>query len=114
VGKSHSARVGLSLLNRVGLGDFAASTPEEYVAKALAFSGELENLAKIRTFLRAMMFNSPLCDKKGFTRSLEAAYRKMWHKWCENSAPDTLSSLNSNHLFTATSNQTATHSAEGR
>ena len=89
-GKSHSSRVGLSLLSRVGLKDFAASTAEEYVAKAVAFSGELGNLAKIRTFLRGMMFNSPLCDKKGFTRNLEAAYRKMWHEWCSGSAAGTL------------------------
>jgi len=85
VGKAHASRVGLSILSRVGLGDFAASTHAEYVAKAIAFSGELENLAKIRTSLRAMMFNSPLCDKKGLARSLEDAYRKMWHKWCANS-----------------------------
>jgi len=84
VGKAHASRVGLSILSRVGLGDFAASTPAEYVGKAIAFSGELENLAKIRTSLQAMMFNSPLCDRKGFTRSLEDAYRKMWHKWCAN------------------------------
>ena len=112
VGKSHSSRVGLSLLNRVGLGDFAASTPEEYVAKALAFSGELENLAKIRTFLRSMMFNSPLCDNKGFTRSLEAAYRKMWHKWCENSVSGTLHLSES--LCPSASNRKATNSAEDR
>ncbi len=83
VGDRHSSRVGLSILTRVGLQDFAATAPEEYVGKALAFSGELESLAKIRKSLRTMMFNSPLCDKKSFTRSLEDAYRKMWHKWCE-------------------------------
>ncbi len=84
VGDAHASRVGLSILSRVGLADFAASTLEEYVAKAVAFSSEIDNLAKIRTSLRAMMFNSPLCDKQGFTRSLEDAYRKMWHKWCRN------------------------------
>jgi len=82
VGNAHASRVGLSLLSRVGLGDFAAATPDEYVAKAVAFSRELDNLAKIRAALRAMMFNSPLCDAKGFTASIEAAYRKMWRQWC--------------------------------
>ena len=112
VGKSHSSRVGLSLLNRVGLGDFAASTPEEYAGKAVAFSGELENLSKIRTFLRSMMFNSPLCDKKGFTQSLEAAYRKMWHKWCENSVSGTRHLSES--LCPSASNRKAANSAEDR
>jgi predicted O-linked N-acetylglucosamine transferase (SPINDLY family) len=105
VGSSHASRVGLSLLSRVGLKDFAASTAEEYVGKAVAFSGELENLAKIRTFLRPMMFNSPLCDKKSFTRSLEAAYRKMWRQWCGGSAVGPLHSIDSESLCPSTSKQ---------
>ncbi|HEC04157.1 MAG TPA: hypothetical protein ENI81_11545, partial [Phycisphaerales bacterium] len=84
-GKAHASRVGLSILSRMGLGDFATSTPAEYVEKAVAFSGELDNLAKIRASLRSMMFNSPLCDKKRFTKSLEAAYRAMWRQWCDGS-----------------------------
>ena len=84
-GKAHASRVGLSILSRVGLSDFAASTPAEYVEKAVAFSGELDNLAKIRASLRSMMFNSPLCDKKRFTKNLEAAYRAMWRQWCDGS-----------------------------
>jgi predicted O-linked N-acetylglucosamine transferase (SPINDLY family) len=88
VGKAHASRVGLSILSRVGLGDFAASTPSEYVAKAIAFSGELENLAKIRTSLRSMMFNSSLCDAKGFARNIEAAYRRMWRQWCRGQGID--------------------------
>jgi predicted O-linked N-acetylglucosamine transferase (SPINDLY family) len=83
VGNAHVSRVGLSILSRMGLRDFAASTREEYIAKAVAFSGELENLAKVRASLRAIMFNSPLCDKKGFTKGLEAAYRQMWRRWCD-------------------------------
>jgi len=82
VGDAHSSRVGLSLLSRVGLGDFAAATPDEYVGKAVAFSYELDNMAKIRAALRPMMFNSPLCDAKRFTGDLEAAYREMWRRWC--------------------------------
>ena len=72
----------MRIVRRVGREMFAASTPSEYVAKAVSFAGEIDNLAKIRASLRAMMFNSPLCDKKGFTRSLEDAYRKMWRQWC--------------------------------
>lgn len=88
VGQTHASRVGLSILTRIGLQGFAASTPAEYVEKAVAFSGELENLAKIRSSLRSMMFNSPLCDKKTFTKGLEAAYRKMWRRWCDGSSSD--------------------------
>jgi len=82
-GDAHVSRVGLSILSRMGLRDFAAWTPSEYIAKAVAFSGEIENLSKIRSSLRLTMYNSPLCDKKGFTKGLEAAYRQMWRRWCD-------------------------------
>jgi predicted O-linked N-acetylglucosamine transferase (SPINDLY family) len=26
---------------------------------------------------------SPLCDGKAFARDVEAAYRGMWRRWCE-------------------------------
>ena len=82
VGKHHASRVGLSLLARTGLETFAAATPAEYVAKAAAYAGELDNLAVIRRSLRHMMQASPLCDAKAHARDVEAAYRMMWRTWC--------------------------------
>jgi predicted O-linked N-acetylglucosamine transferase (SPINDLY family) len=79
---SFLSRIGLTILSRVGLEMFTASTPQEYVGKATAFAGQLENLAEIRGSTRLMMTNSKLCDTKAFADSVEAAYRKMWHKWC--------------------------------
>jgi predicted O-linked N-acetylglucosamine transferase (SPINDLY family) len=83
VGRHHASRVGLSLLSRVGLDVFAALTPADYVGKAIAFAREPANLSEIRTSLRSMMLSSPLCDAKAYARNVEAAYRKMWHRWCE-------------------------------
>jgi predicted O-linked N-acetylglucosamine transferase (SPINDLY family) len=82
VGEHHASRVGLTILSRVGLEVFTASTPEEYVGKAVAFAGEPENLSKIRAAMRSMVTASALYDAKGFAHSLETAYRKMWHRWC--------------------------------
>jgi predicted O-linked N-acetylglucosamine transferase (SPINDLY family) len=82
VGKHHASRVGLSLLARTGLEAFAAATPAEYVAKAAAYAGELDNLAVIRQSVRHMMQASPLCDAKAHARDVEAAYRMMWRTWC--------------------------------
>jgi predicted O-linked N-acetylglucosamine transferase (SPINDLY family) len=79
---SFLSRIGLTILSRVGMEMFAASTAEEYVGKATAFAGQLENLAEIRASTRLMMTASKLCDTKAFASSVEAAYRKMWHKWC--------------------------------
>ena len=78
------SRVGLSMLSRIGLEFFAASTPAEYVAKATALSQNLEALAKIRASMRQRMANSTLCDAKAYVAGVEDAYRKMWHKLCRN------------------------------
>lgn len=83
VGRHHASRVGLSLLSRVGLDVFTALTPADYVGKAIAFPREPENLSKIRSSLRSMMLNSPLCNAKAYARNVETAYRKMWRRWCQ-------------------------------
>jgi len=90
VGKnSLLSRSGLSILTRVGLEFFAASTPDEFVAKAGALSRNLSALAKIRASLRQRMTLSSLCDAKGYAGSVEDAYRKMWYRWCRSRAVDT-------------------------
>jgi predicted O-linked N-acetylglucosamine transferase (SPINDLY family) len=88
VGKHRVSRVGLSLLSRIGLEFFAVSTPDEYLRKATALSQSRESLAKIRASLRQRMESSVLCDANRFAREVEAAYRKMWHRWCRSRGVD--------------------------
>ncbi|KPK43422.1 MAG: hypothetical protein AMJ65_05860 [Phycisphaerae bacterium SG8_4] len=83
------SRTGLSILSRIGLEFFAAATPQEFVAKTIAFSQNLDALAKIRASLRQRMVVSPLCDTKSYAASVEAAYRKMWYRWCRSQGVDT-------------------------
>ena len=87
VGECHPSRVGLSILTRLGLEFFAASTPREYVAKATALATNLPALAQIRRTMRARIAASGLCYAKGFAGQIEAAYRQMWHRWCQSGAP---------------------------
>jgi FkbM family methyltransferase len=82
LGGHHSCRVSLSLLNRLDMDYFVTSTKEEYVAKACALAANPNALAKIRSTMRVRMAASDLCNGKLFTENLEAAYRKMWHKYC--------------------------------
>ena len=81
-GETHASRVGVSLLSNVGLPDLIAKYTEEYVEKAVQLAGDLERLQALRANLRSMMVRSPLMDARGFTRSLEEAYRQMWRRWC--------------------------------
>lgn len=81
-GDRHASRVSGSLLNAVGLGEFATPNPDACIAQAIALASDLDRLAALRAGLRARMMASPLRDEAGFTRDLEAAFRKMWTDWC--------------------------------
>jgi predicted O-linked N-acetylglucosamine transferase (SPINDLY family) len=83
MGETYVSRVGADILGRVGMGACVASTPDQMVAKAVALAGDLDSLARIRAGLRERMKVSPLYDARRFAREMEAAYRRMWQKWCE-------------------------------
>ena len=87
VGEHHMSRVGLSILARLGLKFFTASTPDEYVSKAMALAVKPDALAKIRSSMRERIVAGGLCNREKFTKSLEQAYRKMWHQWCQSKGP---------------------------
>ena len=83
-GDRHAGRVGASILTRVDLADLVAETKAAYVETAVALAGDLDRLSVLRSGLRSRMRRSPLCDAGGFTRDVEAAYRTMWCRLCEN------------------------------
>jgi predicted O-linked N-acetylglucosamine transferase (SPINDLY family) len=80
-GDRHAARVGASLLGQVGLHDFIARAPEEFVTIAGGYAARAVDLANLRAGLRARLAASPLCDAPAFARRFEAALRAMWHDW---------------------------------
>jgi protein O-GlcNAc transferase len=77
------SRSAASLLAVLGLHDWIAATPEDYVARAVALASDPAALAKLRGSLRARMQASPLMDEAGFAREMEALYRRMWRAWCD-------------------------------
>jgi protein O-GlcNAc transferase len=85
-GKMPVARAGLSLLSSVGLGEFVASSEEDYVRIAVELAGNLPRLANLRAIMRRRMQASPLMDAPRFARNVEAAYRSMWERWCRGEA----------------------------
>ena len=86
-GDRYMARMGGSLLSEVGLDEFIARTPEEYVAVATNAARAPARLAALRGTMRARLAASPLLDGPGFVRTLEAAYRTIWRAWCADPAP---------------------------
>jgi predicted O-linked N-acetylglucosamine transferase (SPINDLY family) len=81
-GDRHSARVGASLLSRLGLEELVAGSPEDYVGRAIDLAGNPDQLEALRVGMRARMRASPLRDEPGFARQFEAALRDLWRRWC--------------------------------
>jgi predicted O-linked N-acetylglucosamine transferase (SPINDLY family) len=76
-----SGRMSRSILAAVGLDDWVAPDVADYVARAVAMAGDLAALSALRADLRERLEASTFCDGPGFTRELEAAYRRMWRRW---------------------------------
>ena len=82
-GTRPSSRSTASVLSTVGLTEWIASSPEDYVRLAVAFAREETILTGLRRSLRQRLRESPLMNEKTFVRDLESAYRQMWRAWCE-------------------------------
>ncbi|MBI1776488.1 MAG: hypothetical protein HYR63_14175 [Proteobacteria bacterium] len=82
LGDRFVGRVGASLLQQVGLADLIARTPADYVAIAARLAGDGQRLKALRASLRQRVAASPLCDAPAHARSIDAAYRMMWRRWC--------------------------------
>jgi protein O-GlcNAc transferase len=85
-GASAIARGGFSILSNLGLTELAAGSEEEYVETAVKLAHDLPRLTALRANLRGRLEASPLMDTRRFTRDIEAAYRAMWQRWCEETA----------------------------
>jgi protein O-GlcNAc transferase len=63
------------------LAEWIADTPADYLQRALALSGDLPRLTRLRAQLRERLRTS-LCDRPAFAREVELAYRHLWQRWC--------------------------------
>jgi predicted O-linked N-acetylglucosamine transferase (SPINDLY family) len=82
-GQRSVSRSAASILTTVGLSEWIAHSPEDYVRLSAELSANRQMLARIRGTLRHRLQRSPLMDEQGFVRDLEALYRDMWRRWCK-------------------------------
>ena len=82
-GNHFLSHLGESIANNTGLSDWIAVDEEDYVAKAIAFSTDLEGLEKLRSRLRAQVLSRPLFDAEGFANHFKNALRGMWKRFEE-------------------------------
>ena len=82
-GNHFLSHLGESIANNTGLSDWIAVDEEDYVAKAIAFSTDLEGLEKLRSRLRAQVLSRPLFDAERFANHFKNALRGMWKRFEE-------------------------------
>jgi predicted O-linked N-acetylglucosamine transferase (SPINDLY family) len=78
VGDRMIARCGESILANMELTAWLANDDTDYVAKAIQFAGDIEQLSALRASLRQQLLDSPLLDSAGFARNFEAALWSMY------------------------------------
>ena len=82
-GNHFLSHLGESIAHNTGLTDWIAVDEEDYVAKAIAFSTDLEGLEKLRSRLRAQVLSRPLFDAERFANHFKNALRGMWKRFEE-------------------------------
>lgn len=88
-------RIGTSLLSNLGLFQWIAHNEDKYVETVIDRARDLDSLGALRETLRERMRQSPLMDEHGFARGVEAAYLRMWQRWCADEPPSPLASIES-------------------
>jgi protein O-GlcNAc transferase len=76
------SRQGVGLLMNVGLPQWVAVSPDDYVARAASHAKDLNGLAELRAGLRKQALESPIFDTRRFAHHFEVALREMWRRWC--------------------------------
>ena len=77
-GRTHTSRMGASLLLAVGRPDWVADTDADYVAAIVRLAGDAAALAWWREHARSVLAASALLDEAGFTRGFEAVLERAW------------------------------------
>ena len=75
------SRTAGSIAHNAGLPDWIAADKDDYVAKAVEFTSNLERLATLRAGLRQQVIASPLFDAPRFARNFEDALWGMWQRF---------------------------------
>jgi predicted O-linked N-acetylglucosamine transferase (SPINDLY family) len=86
-GSTFAGRVAGSLLTAMGMSDLIAASPAEYERTALALARDPRKLADLRARLSRARAASTVFDLPRTARHLEAAYARMWRRWCAGESP---------------------------
>lgn len=87
-GDEFSSRMGASIMSAIGLPEYIASSPENYIETAKRITTDRESLRELKAGLRQRMQVSPLCDNVGYTRALEELFGSGLSRTCRGTVVD--------------------------
>ena len=79
-GRQLVARQGVGMMMNAELPAYVANDADDYVARAISLSTDVQQLASLRGRLREQLKASPLFDADRFARHFEQALRGMWQQ----------------------------------
>ena len=85
MGQRHAARVGSSILLRLGLDDLVAENYSDFVRRASNLASNKTKLLELRHNLRTILTKSNFLNYDQFASRMEKCYRDMWLTWCKSS-----------------------------
>jgi predicted O-linked N-acetylglucosamine transferase (SPINDLY family) len=88
VGATPASRLSAANLGHLGLQEFIAVNPDDFVAKGLRWANDLPALATLRAGLRTRWQEAPARQPALVAAGMELALRRMWRRWCAGLAPE--------------------------
>jgi predicted O-linked N-acetylglucosamine transferase (SPINDLY family) len=88
-GNTPASRLCAANLGHLGLEEFIASSPADFLAKGLHWAEKLSALAELRAGLRTRWQASPARDPAFVAAGIERGLRHMWQRWCAGLPPQT-------------------------
>ena len=82
-GPTSCSRSTASMLTELGLTDWVAADPVDFLQRMHRLVGDIDALAALRTSLRARVAGSALVDTPRFICDFEAQLRVAWRAWCD-------------------------------
>ena len=86
-GPTFAGRHSATHLVNAGMPELVVSDWDEYRARVIELVSDLNTLSTIRSHLRQILLDSPVCDGKRFAGNLANALRAIWQRYCEGKAP---------------------------
>jgi predicted O-linked N-acetylglucosamine transferase (SPINDLY family) len=82
VGNTPAGGYGSAIMTQLGLPDFVALDPQDFVHRGVYWANHISELAEVRASLRQRFAHCPAGQPELIAAALALALRRMWHRWC--------------------------------